>query len=98
MVSSLAPSWDGGNAMNKVQNALIHLRNIFVQDPNIDAVAIRWRGQRVLAVMPWSTYAAMMETIPGGIPRTTAMRQSVKEVEVSEQILTDDLYGYDILG
>lgn len=67
---------------------LNQLPDLFAAEPEASAVAVTRRGQPVLALMPWSLYQGIVETLDvlTHPELTEALRQGIRQIETGEGI------------
>ena len=72
----------------QVRKDLNQLPGFFAAEPEASAVAITRRGQPVLALMPWSLYQGIAETLDvlTDPELTEALRQGIRQIETGEGV------------
>ena len=73
----------------QVRRELSQLSDLFAADPVADALAVTRRGEPVLALMPWSLYQGIAETLEvlGDAESCAALREGIGQIEAGEGAL-----------
>ena len=73
----------------QVRRDLSQLPDLFAAEPVADALAVPRRGEPVLALMPWSLYQGIAETLEvlGDAESCAALRESIRQIEADEGAL-----------
>ena len=73
----------------QVRRELSQLPDLFAAEPVADALAVTRRGEPVLALMPWSLYQGIVETLEvlGDAESCAALREGIRQIEAGEGAL-----------
>ena len=73
----------------QVRRELSQFPDLFAAEPVADALAVTRRGEPVLALMPWSLYQGIAETLEvlGDAESCAALREGIRQIEAGEGAL-----------
>ncbi|MCY3787876.1 MAG: type II toxin-antitoxin system Phd/YefM family antitoxin [Gemmatimonadetes bacterium] len=71
----------------EARKVLNQLPDRFAVEPEASAFAVTRRGQPVLALMPWSLYQGIVETLEvlGDEAECAALREGIRQIEAGER-------------
>lgn len=71
----------------EARKVLNQLPDRFAAEPKASALAVTRRGQPVLALMPWSLYQGIVETLEvlGDEAECAALREGIRQIEAGER-------------
>lgn len=71
----------------QARKVLNQLPDRFAAEPAASALAVTRRGQPVLALMPWSLYQGIVETLEvlGDEAQCAALREGIRQIEAGER-------------
>ena len=73
----------------EARKVLNQLPDRFAADSEASALAVTRRGQPVLALMPWSLYQGIVETLEvlGDETECAALREGIRQIEAGERVV-----------
>lgn len=82
-------------SISDARDRLTQLPDELANDPEHKTLAITRRGEKVLAVMPWELYEALMETLAvvGDPEAMAALRRSIDDVAAGRVQDAEDVFA-----